>query len=137
MHEKLGIFIGSWVTAGQEEQCIEKCEWFEGGKHVVCSWSTESDGNKTSGKSILGYSALLGKFTYYGFNSLGRNSYQTGDYTDKKFTFIGEMKYEDKIVKSRTTLTFSDNEKSAGFQVEIENNGGWKTIGKEVLNKVE
>jgi hypothetical protein len=137
MHKKLEPFVGTWSYPGKEESYSEICEWFEGGHQVVCRLECINDDNvHVSGMSILGYSGLKKKFTYYGFNSLGRNSYQLGENIGNVFTFIGEGKHNQDVKTLRTTITFSEDFNSAEFITESDNLGKWELIEQETLIKI-
>lgn len=80
---------------------------------------------------------MINKYTYFGFNSLGRNIYQTGSFDSDKLVFIGEIKKEDKIVTNRTTLIPSKDGTSFEFIVEIDDNGKWVQTVKEIMIKIK
>lgn len=128
MYDKLHLFIGNWIEEGTDEEEFEKCEWFEGEKHVFCSWDSVIDGKQATGRSIISYSNVAEKYTYYGFSSTGRNVYQTGTYTHNKFVFLGETKKNDQILNTRTTLIFSDDGNSMDFILEHEEGNEWVEI---------
>ncbi len=137
MHDKLQLFIGNWIEEGTNEDEFEKCEWFEGEKHVFCSWDSIINGKPATGRSILSYSNVIEKFTYYGFSSTGRNSYQTGTYSINKFIFSGEIKKNEQIVKTKTTLIFSEDGNSMDFILEHEENNKWIIIDKKRSVKLQ
>lgn len=73
---RLAPLVGDWTIAGQEASYRETCEWYRNRSFVVCT-STDSSDNSIS-QSILGYSAIEARFTYYNFGSAGTSNSRFG-----------------------------------------------------------
>lgn len=137
MHDKLQLFIGNWIEEATDEDDFEKCEWFDGQKHVYCSWESNINGKPATGRSIISYSNVIDKFTYYGFSSTGRNSYQIGTFSHNKFIFSGVIKKNEQIVNTRTTLIFSEDGNMMEFILEHEENDVWIILEKKNMVKIQ
>ena len=136
-HKKLAAFVGTWkdeaeikpspLGPGGKMSLTETCNWFTGGFSIVCY--SESTG-------VMGELKALTVFTYdpeekvyrlYEFNSVGRSGAAKGTVDGDTWTFDGESKMGDKLIKTRSTIKILSPD-SAVMKSEVSVEGGPMTL---------
>lgn len=124
---RLAPLVGDWTIPGQEASYRETCEWYRNRSFVVCT-STDSTDNSVS-QSILGYSAIEGRFTYHNYGSTGtsnsRFGYPLGEngivYTLERRSSAGHIR--------ATTFVMPQADGRVHFREERSINGGpWNEV---------
>jgi len=113
-HQKLAAFVGTWkdeaemkpspLGPGGKIGLTETCGWFAGGFSVVCHTETvgSMDGLKTL--TVLTYDSEEKVYRFYEFNSAGRSNSGKGTVNGDIWTFEGESKIGNRLIKVRTTI---------------------------------
>jgi hypothetical protein len=137
-HQKLDLFAGSWTLDGDlkpgpmgpggKVSEDEKCEWMEGNFFLVCHASFKSAMGNVSGVSIMGYSSDDKIYTYREFNSMGEYMESKGSVEGDTWTWNGDDKMGDTIVKGRFTMKFT-SPTSYNFTYDMSKDGTkWETV---------
>ncbi len=139
-HKKLGYFVGKWTSEGEMKPnpvmpsgkftSHDTCEWFEGGFSVVCRYAGKGPAGPTKGLGILGYSADLKAYTYYGVDNtpMLQVSIPHGTVNEGTWIYDDESKMGGKTMKSRYTIKELSSS-SYTFKWEMQGeDGAWQTI---------
>ena len=136
-HKKLAAFVGTWADEAEMKPgpfgpggkliLRETCEWFTGGFSIVCH--TESTGfmGDLRTLSVLSYDPEEKVYRFYELNSMGRSSTAKGIVDGDTWTFDGESKMGDKLVKTRSTIKILSPD-SAVLKSEVSMEGGPMTL---------
>jgi hypothetical protein len=104
-YDRLQGLVGSWTLEGREKTFSETCDWHEGRFLVRCTSEIKrKDGSLVRGVSLLGYLPEEDTYTYFGFDSSGRNETLRGKWVDGVLTYEGEARVEGRVVKSRVKV---------------------------------
>ena len=140
-HKKLAAFVGTWEDEAEMKPgpfgpggkliLTETCEWFTGGFSIVCH--TESTGfmGDLRTLSVLSYDPEEKVYRFYELNSMGRSSTAKGIVDGDTWTFDGESKMGNKLIKSRFTIKIPSPD-SAVMRSEVSVEGGPMTLFMEL-----
>ena len=132
-HKKLGVFVGTWEDKaemkpspfgpGGKMSLTETCEWFTGGFSIVCHAETTGFIGDLKTLSVLSYDPEEKVYRFYEFNSMGRTTTAKGIVDGDTWTFDGESKMGNKLIKSRFTIKILSPD-SAVMRSEVSVEGG-------------
>lgn len=88
-YDALEGLIGRWTIAGRESTYAERCDWYDGRRHVVCNTEIKRDDGTTShAMSILSFVPGDG-YVYTGIGSRGRyETYRGGTFRDGVLEYL-------------------------------------------------
>jgi Protein of unknown function (DUF1579) len=140
-HKKLGVFVGTWKDeaemkpgpfgAGGKLSLTETCEWFTGGFNVVCRTETTGFMGNVTTLTVLTYDAEHKVYRLYEFNSMGRGDAAKGTVDGDTWTFDGESKMGNTLIKTRSTIKMPSPD-SAVMRSEVSIEGGPMTLLMEL-----
>jgi hypothetical protein len=140
-HKKLGVFVGTWndeaeikagpLAPGARMSLTETCEWFTGGFSIVCHTETLARTGVLKTLTVLTYDPEEKVYRLYEFNSTGWSNSAKGTVDRDTWTFDGESKIGDKLVKSRSIIKLSSPD-SATMKTEMSVDGGPWTLMMEL-----
>jgi hypothetical protein len=140
-HKKLGVFVGTWndeaeikpgpLRPGGRMSLTESCEWFTGGFSIVCHTETTGFMGDLKALSVLSYDSEEKVYRFYELNSMGRNSTAKGIVDGDTWTFSGESKMGNKLIKSRFMIKMPSPD-SATMRTEMSVDGGPWTLLMEL-----
>jgi hypothetical protein len=132
-HKKLAAFVGTWkdeaemkpgpLGPGGKMSLTETCEWFTGGFSVVCHTETAGLMGGLKTLTVLTYDSEEKVYRFYEFNSLGSNNVAKGTVDGDIWSFEGESKTGNKLIKIRTTIKIPSPD-SAVMKSEVSLDGG-------------
>jgi hypothetical protein len=136
--KKLGYFVGSWTSTGEIKQnpfmpagkmtSTSKCEWFQGGFHVVCHENGKAPMGAMHGLGIMGYNADDKVYTYAGVDNSGMSMAAKGNVEGDNWTYTSEDKMGGKTYHGRYTMVTASPD-SYTFKYETSEDGNnWMTI---------
>jgi len=136
--KKLDIFVGSWTLDGNMKPGTmgpggsmtesEKCEWMEGGFHIVCHSDYKSSMGNGVGLSVMGYSADDKAYTYREFNSFGEFDDSKGTLDGDTWTWTNDEKMGGMTMKGRFTIKMT-SATSYNFTFDMSQDGTkWSTV---------
>jgi hypothetical protein len=79
----------------------ETCEWFTGGFNVVCRTETTGFMGDVTTLTVLTYDAEHKVYRLHEFNSMGRGDAAKGTVDGDTWTFDGESKMGNTLIKTR------------------------------------
>jgi hypothetical protein len=113
--EKLGYFVGAWTSTGYikaspaseggDTAGRDACRWMPGKFFVGCMMMSESPMGRIQTEGIMGYDTEKKTYTWSSFDSTGRHETATGKFEGGVWTWSGETKMGQKLVKSRYVVT--------------------------------
>lgn len=140
-HKKLGVFVGTWndeaeikpgpLSPGGKMSLTETCEWFTGGFSIVCHTETTGFMGDLRTLSVLSYDPEEKVYRFYELNSMGRSSTAKGIVNGDTWTFDGESKMGNKLIRSRLTIKIPSPD-SAVMRSEMSVDGGPWTLFMEL-----
>jgi hypothetical protein len=140
-HKKLAAFVGTWEDEaemkpgpfgpGGKMSLTETCEWFTGGFSIVCHTDTTGFMGDLKTLSVLSYDPEEKVYRFYELNSMGRNSTAKGIVDGDTWTFNGESKMGNKLIKSQFTIEMPSSD-SAVMRSEMSVDGGPMTLFMEL-----
>ena len=140
-HKKLAAFVGTWKDEaemkpgpfgpGGKMSLTETCEWFTGGFSIVCHTETTGFMGDLRTLSVLSYDPEEKVYRFYELNSMGRNSTAKGIVDGDTWTFDGESKMGNKLIKRRFTIEMPSSD-FAVMRSEMSVDGGPMTSFMEL-----
>jgi hypothetical protein len=113
--EKLSYFIGAWTSTGHikpgpsseggDTTGRDSCGWLPGQFFLGCMMQSESPMGRIQTEGIMGWDADKKAYTWTSFDSTGRHETATGKLENGTWTWSGETKMGDKLVKTRYVVT--------------------------------
>jgi hypothetical protein len=132
-HKRLGVFVGTWkdeaemkpgpLGSGGKLSLTETCEWFTGGFSLVCHTDTTGFMGDLKTLTVLTYDLEEKVYRLYEFNSVGWKNTAKGTVDGDTWTFNGESKMGDKLIKTRSTIKMPSPD-SALMRSEVSIEGG-------------
>ena len=139
--KKLGVFVGTWKDEaemkpspfgpGGKLSLTETCEWFTGGFSIVCHTETTGFMGDVTTLTVLAYDAEGKIYRFYELNSLGGSDAAKGTVDGDTWTFDGESKMGNTLIKTRYTIRIPSPD-SAVMSSEISVGGGPMTLLMEL-----
>jgi hypothetical protein len=145
--KKVDYFVGRWKMDGEVKPgpmgpggkmtMTEENSWMEGGFFLVTHSKFEGAGlGSGSGTSFMGYNPDTKMYTYDEFNSMGEATHSTGIVDGDTWTWTGEEKMGDQMVKGRFTVKIL-TPTSYTFKYEMSSDGtNWNTVMDGKATKV-
>jgi hypothetical protein len=140
-HKKLGVFVGTWKDEaemkpgpfgpGGKLSLTESCEWFTGGFSIVCHTETKGFMGDVTTLTVLTYDADDKVYRLYELNSMGRSDAAKGTVDGDTWTFDGESKMGNTLIKTRSTIRIPSPD-SAVMRSEVSIAGGPMTLLMEL-----
>ena len=140
--EKLSYFVGAWTSTGHikpspsseggDTTGRDSCGWMPGKFFVGCMMMSESPMGRIQTEGIMGYDTEKKIYTWTSFDSTGRHETATGKFENGTWTWSGETKMGDKLVKTRYVVTDTTPE-GYTFRWETSSDGkdwNWMMQGK-------
>jgi hypothetical protein len=113
--EKLGYFVGAWTSAGKIKPGPtgeggattgrDSCGWMPGKFFVGCMIMSDGPMGRIQTEGIMGWDADKKLYSWTSFDSKGRNETSTGKFEDGTWTWSGQTKMGDKLVKTRYVIS--------------------------------
>ena len=136
--KKLSYFVGTWNTTGEVKAnpfmpagkmtSLDKCEWFDGGFHVVCRSTGKGPAGPMKGLGILAYNGEDKMYTYMGIDNSGFSEMSKGTNDGNTWTYTAEEKMGGQTFKGRYTMVTSSPD-SYTFKYETSPDGNqWATM---------
>jgi hypothetical protein len=136
--EKLSYFIGAWSSTGHikpsplgdggDTRGRDSCGWMPGKYFVGCMMMSESPMGRVQSEAIMGWDSDRKAYSWTSFDSMGRHETATGTFENGVWTWLGETKMGDKLVKSRYVISDTTPEGYA-FRWETSPDGKeWKSM---------
>lgn len=132
--ELLGYFLGPWSSEGEVKpgplgpggptQGREICRWMPGKFFVGCMIETKTSAGLRQVQGIMGWDADKKVYRWWSFDNLGQAESATGTVKDGAWTWSGESKVGDKMVKTRYTVS---NTRPDGYLYAWESSADGKT----------
>jgi Protein of unknown function (DUF1579) len=136
-HKKLAAFVGTWkdeaeikpgpLGPGGKMSLTETCNWFTGGFSIVCYSETTGVMGDLKALAVFSYDPEEKVYRLYEFNSVGRSGAAKGTVDGDTWTFDGESKMGDKLIKTRSTIRILSPD-SAVMKSEVSMEGGPMTL---------
>lgn len=145
--ERLSYFVGAWSSTGQIKpgplgdggamRGRDSCGWMPGKFFVGCMMQSESPMGRIQTEGIMGWDADKKVYSWTSFDSMGRREMATGTYDDGVWTWSGESKVGDKMVKTRYIVSDTTPEAYA-FRWETSPDGkDWKSMMEGKVTKMQ
>lgn len=132
--EPLGYFLGPWSSEGEVKpgpmgpggptQGREICRWMPGKFFVGCMIETKTSAGLMQVQGIMGWDAEKKVYRWWSFDNLGQAESATGTLKDGTWTWSGESRIGDKMVKTRYTVS---NTRPDGYLYVLESSADGKT----------
>jgi uncharacterized protein DUF1579 len=145
-HKKLAVFVGTWkdeaelkpspLGPGGRMSLTETCEWFTGGFSVVCHTETLRTMDDLKTLTVLTYDPEEKIYRLYEFNSVGWSRAAKGTVDGDTWSFEGESKIGNKLIKIRTTIKIPSPD-SAVMKSEVSLDGGPMNLFMELKGSRE
>jgi len=113
--EKLGYFVGAWTSAGQIKPGPmgeggattgrDSCGWMPGKFFVGCMMMSESPMGRVQTEGIMGWDTEKKTYSWTSFDSTGRHETATGTFDGSMWTWSGQTKMGEKLVKTRYVIS--------------------------------
>lgn len=113
--ERLGYFVGAWNSAGKvqpgpwgeggDTNGRDSCGWMPGKFFVGCMMQSDGPMGRIQTEGIMGWDTEKKVYTWTSFDSRGRREMATGAYENGVWTWSGETKMGEKVVKTRYVVT--------------------------------
>jgi len=113
--ESLGYFLGAWASegelhpgpmgAGGPTEGRDICRWMPGNFFVGCMMQTRGPLGLMQVQGIMGYDAEKKVYRWWSFDNLGQADTATGTLKDGTWTWSGESKVGEKMMKTRYTIS--------------------------------
>ena len=146
--KKIDYFIGKWNLEGEMKPgpmgpggkmtMTEEDSWMDGNFFVVAhsKFSSPTMGGGTA-ISFMGYDPDTKAYTYNEFNSMGETERSAGTFDGDTWTWTGDEKMGDKIIKGRYTMKIL-TPTSYNFKFEMSPDGAnWTTVMDGTATKVK
>jgi hypothetical protein len=98
---RIGFFAGTWQYEGEAQASpmgpggkitgTDNCQWFAGGFQLICQGDGTGPRGAMKNGSIWGFDPAQGKYTYYGYNSMGEGFFVLGTVQGKVWTWTADM----------------------------------------------
>jgi hypothetical protein len=131
--QKLNFFTGDWKSEGElkpgpmgpggKYSSVDRVEWMPGRFFLVLHSTGNVPGMKFLSTSYMGYNPEDKVFTFHEFNSMGEANSSKGTVDGDTWTWLGEGKYEGKVVKGRYIMKII-SPTSYDFKYEASIDGG-------------
>lgn len=139
--KKLGYFVGTWKSEGELKEnpfgmptgkydSTDKCDWFQGGFHVVCHSNGKGPSGAIHGLGILAYNPQDKVYTYYGIDNMGFAEQSKGAVEGNTWTYTSEEKMGDKTIHGRYSMTTASPD-SYTYKYETSEDGTNWTLNME------
>ena len=144
--EKLGYFVGAWTSAGQIKAGPmgeggattgrDSCGWMPGKFFVGCMILSDGPMGRIQTEGIMGYDTEKKTYTWSSFESTGRHETATGTFEGGTWTWSGQTKMGDKLVKTRYVISDTTPE-GYGFHWDTSPDGkAWSTMMEGKVTKM-
>ena len=141
--EQLSYFLGPWTSEGEMKpgpmgpggptQGRDICRWMPGHFFVGCMMESRSPAGIMQVQAIMGYDPEKKVYRWWSFDNVGRAETATGTLKDGTWTWLGESKLGDKMVKTRYTIS---DTKPEGYAFLFESSPGGKAWTPMMTGKV-
>ena len=141
--QNLAYFLGAWSSegeikpgpmgAGGPTTGRDVCRWMPGNFFVGCMMQTKGPMGLMQVQGVLGYDAEKKVYRWWSFDNLGQAETATGTLKDGTWTWSGESKLGDKMVKTRYTMS---DTKPEGYSFRWESSPDGKTWTALMTGKV-
>ena len=136
--ERLSYFVGAWSSTGHikpsplgdggDTRGRDSCGWMPGKFFVGCMMQSESPMGRVQTESIMGWDPDKKVYSWTSFDSTGRHETASGTLENGVWTWSGETKMGDKMVKTRYVISDTTPEGYA-FRWETSPDGKeWKSM---------
>jgi hypothetical protein len=143
--EKLSYFIGAWSSTGHvkpsplgeggDTRGRDSCGWMPGKFFVGCMMLSESPMGRIQAEGIMGWDPDKKVYSWTSFDSVGRRETASGTFENGVWTWSGETKMGDKLVKTRYVVSDTTPEGYA-FRRETSADGKvWKSMMEGKVTK--
>jgi hypothetical protein len=117
-HARMAFFAGDWKIEGESEglqyTLQQKCEWFDGGFHLVCRGEGGGAFGRLKSQAIFAYDRAAKSYTLFTMNNLGNGFSAKGSVSDKIGTWEADLAGPEGPMKVRLTMT---EESSTAYRV--------------------
>ena len=113
--EKLSYFVGGWFSTGHvkpsplgdggDTRGRESCGWLPGKFFVGCMMLSESPMGRVQTEGIMGWDPDKKVYSWTSFDSMGRHETAIGTFDSGAWTWSGETKMGEKMVKTRYVMS--------------------------------
>ena len=145
--ERLSYFVGAWTSAGHmkpsplgdggDTRGRDSCGWMPGKFFVGCMMQSESPMGRVQTEGIMGWDPDKKVYSWTSFDSMGRREPRPGTYENGVWTWSGESKLGDKMVKTRYIVSDTTPE-SYAFRWETSPDGkDWKSMMDGKVTKMQ
>lgn len=141
--EKLGYFLGPWTSEGNVRPGAlgeggpttgrDICRWMPGKFFVGCMMESKGPMGLMQVQGIMGYDEQKKVYRWWSFNNLGQAETATGTLKDGTWTWSGESKVGDKVMKTRYTIS---DTKPSGYNFRFDSSADGKTWSLLIAGKV-
>ena len=141
--EKLGYFLGPWTSEGEIKsgpmgpggptQGRDICRWMPGKFFVGCMMESKGPMGLIQVQGIMGYDAEKKVYRWWSFDNMGQAQTATGTLQDGTWTWSGESKMGDKVVKTRYVIS---DTKPEGYAFKYESSPDGKAWSPVMTGKV-
>jgi len=145
--ERLSYFVGAWTTAGHikpsplgdggDAKGRDSCGWMPGKFFVGCMIQSESPMGRVQTEGILGWDPDKKLYSWSTFDSMGRHETASGTFDNGAWTFLGETKMGDKMMKTRYVIS---DTKPEGYDLRWETSPDgkeWKSLMEGKVAKMQ
>jgi hypothetical protein len=145
--EKLSYFIGAWTSTGHirpsplgdggDTKGRQSCGWMPGKFFVGCMIQSESPMGRVQTEGIMGWDPDKKVYSWTSFDSMGRRELATGTFENGVWTWSGETKLGDKMMKTRYVISDTTPE---GYAVRWETSSDgkdWKSMMESKVTKMQ
>ena len=128
---RLAPLVGTWTMSGLPSgvQLTETCEWFVGGRHVVCQMRSRSPDWRRGVLTIFSYDVADSSYTMTAFGSGGQHSAARGRPRGDTLVFEGELRTVTGSKRTRVTIVPRVDGFDL-FEAEADGRGGWGRPGR-------